>query len=504
MDQPEHTPSDTFARTRTLSERLKAETNGFAPEGPELAPSPMARTNGTEDPLTARAARDPEAPHDEATPSLMARRFASPNGLAALARQPQYQAHMVREPLAQTPPKRGLGMGALIGVLILVALVPSALLGAMMFGGKIPAPWIAALGGHDGGPTAVEKASVTATLAPATTQEKRAVQVPAVALTAPQRLEGQAGQQIGFAITLDGTDALPPRSIVAVSGLPSGASFSDGRPYGETEWTFRTDEIGDLKLTLPENAAGETKLHVNLVAPDGRLIAGAETALNVAPDPKAALVQRPNEVALVSDLIAHGNKMVSVGYFPGARAYFGRAAEAGSGEAAVLMGETYDPRFIEKMGAHGIKPEPDQAIAWYEKAKALGAADADDKLVGLKVAAKEAGADGDPAPAEAVADQAPASEEPAPAATEAEAAEPPAADSGATEIVEITGMVNVRESPSPTAATLRVIEGGTKVHALQRKLGWVEVMDPNTKETGWVYSRYVTAAAAANAGAPAQ
>jgi uncharacterized protein YraI len=65
------------------------------------------------------------------------------------------------------------------------------------------------------------------------------------------------------------------------------------------------------------------------------------------------------------------------------------------------------------------------------------------------------------------------------------------------ELVELTGSVNVRESPSPNAATVTVMEIGTKLHAISRKSGWVQVTDPLTAQTGWVYSRYVTTLAAA-------
>ena len=75
--------------------------------------------------------------------------------------------------------------------------------------------------------------------------------------------------------------------------------------------------------------------------------------------------------------------MVDVGYFPGARAYFQRAAEAGSAEAAFSVGSTYDPSFIEEIGAQGIKPDTKQARVWYERAKALGHKDADAQIRAL-------------------------------------------------------------------------------------------------------------------------
>ncbi len=499
MDQSQRYPF-TSPPPRSLTERLKAEANGHAPAAEDLTPSVMALGKGdrTGEPtpsavLCGNGSTDAPVPpptarrigNDDPTPSLMARRFA-PDGIPE---DRNVQVDAPPAPAVQTRARAPWGMHVLIAVLVLVALVPSTTLGAMIWLGMLPAPWMRGAP-HDGAPSAIEQASVTTTLAPATTLPKQAMEVPAVALGAPNSVDAQAGQAVPFAITLDGTDALPARSIIAVSGLPAGASFSDGRPYGETEWTFRPDEIGDLKLLLPSGARGRATLKVQLAAADGRMIASAETTLKVAPDPKAALVLRPEETTLIADLIAHGNKMVGVGYFPGARAYFGRAAEAGSGDAALAMGETYDPDFIAKMGAQGIKPEPDQAIAWYERAKALGAAGAADKIAALKLAAKEAAPDSDPPPLPLTTGDAQAGTD---GAASADGAAP---DGAAAELVELKGFVNVRESPSSNAATVRVMDDGTKLRVIARKGGWVQVTDPATAETGWVYSRYVASVGA--------
>ena len=72
--------------------------------------------------------------------------------------------------------------------------------------------------------------------------------------------------------------------------------------------------------------------------------------------------------------------MVQVGYLAGARAYFRRAAEAGSADAALALGETYDQNFIDSIGAHGIKPDLAQARTWYERARELGSQEAKSKL----------------------------------------------------------------------------------------------------------------------------
>ena len=112
-----------------------------------------------------------------------------------------------------------------------------------------------------------------------------------VVLTAPATLDATAGEDVALPIALDGTDGLPARSIVAISGLPQGSALSNGRPYGETEWTLKSDEIGDLHLDLPNTARGESKLAIKLIAPDDKVIADTETVLNVAANPKGYLEQ---------------------------------------------------------------------------------------------------------------------------------------------------------------------------------------------------------------------
>ena len=52
----------------------------------------------------------------------------------------------------------------------------------------------------------------------------------------------------------------------------------------------------------------------------------------------------------------------------------------------------------------------------------------------------------------------------------------------------------MRAAPSSTAETLRVAQKGTKLRVTARKGSWVQVTDPATAETGWVYSRFVETA----------
>jgi hypothetical protein len=230
---------------------------------------------------------------------------------------------------------------------ILISLVPTAIILALIWQGAIRLP-----PAHDA-PVVLDLApgedmkQVAAIAVPALPAPRAAdaAPKPEIALTTPARLEAKAGEEVNFDIAIDSAEGLPARSFIAIRALPEGASFSQGRAYAETEWNLRPDEIGDLKLKLPQ-LDGISDLRVELMAADGTVLASSTTRLAVAPDRKSDLIFRSEDSGRIADLIAHGQKMIDVGYLAGARAYFQRAAEAGSGDAALRLGATFDPEFI--------------------------------------------------------------------------------------------------------------------------------------------------------------
>ncbi len=87
-----------------------------------------------------------------------------------------------------------------------------------------------------------------------------------------------------FPIAIDATGALPARSIVAITALPQGASFSEGRPYGVTGWSLRPDEIAGLRLRLPARN-GASDMRLELVAGDGTVLSRSETRVSIGASP---------------------------------------------------------------------------------------------------------------------------------------------------------------------------------------------------------------------------
>ncbi len=457
--------SDTIIRPKTLSERLAAERLAAETPAPEamaerFAPGASRSLNG-----------------------LSGRTIIEPQRLQGLG----------------LPSGRSSNRALLVTALI-ISLVPTAIILGLLWQGAIRLPGDeGAILKEDKAPFVETQQASLASSAPQAETEAR----PEIALTTDSRIEAKAGEEVPFNIAIDSVDMLPTRSIIAIRAIPRGATFSQGRPYGSSEWSLTPDEIGDLRLHLPKETASGTDMRIELIT-DGTVLATATTELDIAQDPRAALILRSDESDRVEDLIKHGQKMIDVGYLAGARAYFKRAAEAGSGEAALLVGACYDPAFIEKLGAQGIKPDVKEARNWYERAKQLGVADADAKLAELAEqwpdkqnplqeaqegtappATAEAGATGG---AEGQSGAAAQSGEPLPVVP----AEP--ASASKEEWVELSGYVNVRKAPSQTAETLRIAQKGERLRVIGRKGNWVQVTDPATSQTGWVYSRFIETA----------
>jgi hypothetical protein len=496
MGKPEFSSSEPYLPPKTLAERLKAQAlaNGHAEIVEIEAASFMAERFAPD--LQTLAANN-----DEATPA-----------------EPMEEHAAASEPVPQRSSRSG---GLVLMAFALVALVPVIAFAALYSRGALSVASLNAVIGEDRtekalpaqsapavaqpapdtaqpAPQAVQQAAMATTPASETILAKRDIELPPVTLSSPESVVSEAGKETAFAISLDSAENLPPRSIITIRGLPEGTSFSAGRPYGETEWSLRPDEIRGLRLKLPASASGRRALSVNVVAADGTMIASSSTRLDIAPDPKAALIVRPGDTARIDELIAHGRKMVDVGYFPGARAYFQRAAEAGSAEAAFSVGLSYDPSFIAEIGAQGIQPDVKQARIWYERAKALGNKDADAKLLALSKA--DASSEATPAatgpkPVEVpivpvVTTPQPVIEPAKPQPSETGAANPETTNP---EWVEVSSPVNVRSAPTPQADTINVAEPGKRYQATGRQGSWVQVTDPATSESGWVYARYVAA-----------
>jgi hypothetical protein len=220
-------------------------------------------------------------------------------------------------------------------------------------------------------------------------------------------LKARAGETVPFPVALDGTDGVPARSIIVISGLPHGSRLSSGSPYGETEWNLKPDEIGDVQLVLPNTTGNETNLLIQLVAPNGGVLAATTTILKLT---------------------------------------------AGAANIPV----------------YPVKTQLIQGQVWDEPN--LDAMDEDERPVNLDAATASSG-------------------EIVPLPTRRPT--PIASGNVNANWVESSAFVNLRKGPTSSASVVGVVVKGTKLRLVGRKRGWVEVTNPATSETGWIYARNV-------------
>jgi SH3 domain-containing protein len=122
--------------------------------------------------------------------------------------------------------------------------------------------------------------------------------------------------------------------------------------------------------------------------------------------------------------------------------------------------------------------EPKADVGPYGVAEATQVLDA--YAQGLEAGAEEKFAILDAAPLEAVPlpDRRPA---------------PPATALADASWIKPTAYVNLRESPSSTAAVVSIVAKGSKLRVIGRKRGWVQVNNPTTSQSGWIYSSNLNA-----------
>lgn len=113
--------------------------------------------------------------------------------------------------------------------------------------------------------------------------------------------------------------------------------------------------------------------------PPQRVAVRGRQALPPQPQPSESTLD-PTEVGR---LLNRGQAFLNQGDVSAARLALERVAEAGEARAALALGATYDPAILKRMGMLGIKPDLKKARSWYERAAALGSAEANQRLIAL-------------------------------------------------------------------------------------------------------------------------
>ena len=205
----------------------------------------------------------------------------------------------------------------------------------------------------------------------------------------PPGMQGRSELTLSL-IDIDGGVVAEARSALVVAPAALAAPATESSP-------LRTGTIAAAQVPVPLAAPAtvapvptpaaqpepkpETKVAALPLAKDDA--ANQQPRLEVVPVPRPAAsvpVLTPEATAQAQRLVAFGKRQLGDGDIAAARNYFSRATDLGLAEGALLLAETYDPVILKNLRVQGILPNTAEARAWYEKARALGAKEADEPL----------------------------------------------------------------------------------------------------------------------------
>ena len=228
---------------------------------------------------------------------------------------------------------------------------------------------------------------------PATAQQGQPVSLDVAAVT-----NAAPASRVRLPIEVRPRDALAKNSFIRIRGLPATAALSEGYAIAPGAWAVPLNALASLMLIVPVGLEGKSEVVIALVNVEGSILAEATTTLAVlraAPPPAvAAPTAPPNSTTRAlsapqlapadrqraQSLHAKGEEQLGRGNIYAARQFFERAAEIGLGDSALALAATYDPSELARLRVMGLKPDPGEAKKWYEKARELGAADAEARL----------------------------------------------------------------------------------------------------------------------------
>lgn len=231
-------------------------------------------------------------------------------------------------------------------------------------------------------------------------------------INTPKRIHVEPAAQSAFPVPVVRAETLPRNVFLRIRGLPPSASLSDGRQIVGGSWAVPLSALATLTITVPAGSEGETEITMSLETVDGRVLTSTKATLLIAPadkfseDPSkgsapvtageatretAAPAEQSSTATapqLTPELRAHaekyvqrGNESAAGGNISVARMFYRRAAEMGLAQGALSLAATFDANELSRWTViGGVQPDPDKARAWYEKALALGSADAAARL----------------------------------------------------------------------------------------------------------------------------
>jgi hypothetical protein len=208
---------------------------------------------------------------------------------------------------------------------------------------------------------------------------------------------GDVNEPLALGVSVDGKVS---GGTLLVAGFVEGTRLTAGAPLGRNGWHLSATDLETAMAYAPPDFVGAMDARVDLRA-DGRVldsqmvrlewvpkqpeaqkqpVANTATVPENTPPPADAPPMHSLAADEVASLLKRGEGFMRTGDIASARLLLRRAADAGSADAALAMGATFDDAVLAKLGVLGFARNPDRARFWYRKAAELGSQEAEQRL----------------------------------------------------------------------------------------------------------------------------
>ena len=221
-------------------------------------------------------------------------------------------------------------------------------------------------------------------------------------------IRAEPASQASLTIQVGPPEALPDNSFLRLRGFPTSVSLTEGHAIAPGAWAIPLFGLSNLKAVVPAGVSGRAEITISLVSADGNTLAETSTEFAISartPPRKLAPPRQPlpsgglppattplrkaappppgpsgEARAQAERMLSLGDKHLEQGNIGAARSFLQRAADAGLADAALKLGATYDPAELAGIDALAVTPDLKEARTWYERARDLGAPEAERRL----------------------------------------------------------------------------------------------------------------------------
>lgn len=222
-------------------------------------------------------------------------------------------------------------------------------------------------------------------------------------ITVAATITATAQSQVSLSIFVEPASSVPRNAFLRIRGLPPTVALSEGHSIGPGSWAISLQALPKLQIMVPAGTQERSAFVVTLMALDGTeldqkratlvvhdptkpdrqsrmLPPPIENLLRASPPQVGTPANRPHDREWALKLLKEGDRHLALGNIAAARQVYEMAAEAGLAQAAMALAATYDGAELARLNVRGVEANAKEALHWYELARQLGAAEADQRL----------------------------------------------------------------------------------------------------------------------------